>query len=188
VSACTCLSDVRRSVNTLVPRLFPYFRHTIAHVRLAVLKALQVFITVDRLPRSWIDDRVFRLIYQNLVVEERLDIRSATSMTWQAAFTAVEPDFVPTHILPRLSEWFAMAMTPMGVPLDASLFFRPVADKTAASKSKTGYTGPTYNVDKHMMAGDLSLVTIESVLRARIGAAEALAGITKFEPSGVSLK
>lgn len=152
-----------------------------------MLKALQIFITVDRLPRSWVDDRVFRLIYQNLIVEEKPEIRAATKVTWEAAFAAVDAaTFIPTTILPRLADWFTIAMTPMGIALDASLFYRPVADKTLASKSHTGYSGPTYNVDKHMMAGDLSLVSTESILRARIGAAEALAGILKYDRAGVS--
>ncbi|OBZ75174.1 hypothetical protein A0H81_04814 [Grifola frondosa] len=68
-------------ITILAPTLFPFFRHTIANVRLAVVKTLHAFMTVSSLPRGWISIPFLRLLFQNLLVEERLDIREATPLS-----------------------------------------------------------------------------------------------------------
>lgn len=70
--------DVSQSLNTLAPTLFSFFRHTITSVRLAVVKTLHSFLSVPTLPKEWIAPDFLRLVIQNLVVEERTDIRNAT--------------------------------------------------------------------------------------------------------------
>ncbi len=59
-------------------------------------------------------------------------------------------------------QWYSMVMTPVGSPLDQDLFKR--VGKPSG-----------HNIDKPMMAGDLSLVSSESMLTTRIHAAEVLA-------------
>ena len=47
-----------------VPTLFRFVRHTITHVRLAMLHALHALLQAPSLSRAWLDDRLVRLLYQ----------------------------------------------------------------------------------------------------------------------------
>ncbi|EMD34416.1 hypothetical protein CERSUDRAFT_117290 [Gelatoporia subvermispora B] len=163
-------------ITTLAPTLFPFFRHTIANVRLAVVKTLHTFMTVPTLPKDWISVNFLRLLFQNLIVEERSDVRDATLTAWRLVLTilAVTPGWMETLITQQvLLEWYAVIMTPLGLPLDASTFYDPTS---------TIDPGERHNVDKNMLAQDLSLVTVETVLKARIAAATALAYVVVFWP------
>src|SRR6266436_8641589 len=87
ISRGRCSYNHRLPLSTLAPTLFPFFRHTIPNVRLAVVNTLHSFMTVSSLPRDWIAPSFLRLLFQNLVVEERSDIRDTTLMTWRTALS-----------------------------------------------------------------------------------------------------
>lgn len=69
-------------LTALAPTLFPFFRHTIPNVRLAVVKTLLSFMAVPTLPRDWIAAPFLRLLFQNLIAEERSDIRDASILNF----------------------------------------------------------------------------------------------------------
>ncbi|CDS01912.1 related to MOT1-transcriptional accessory protein [Sporisorium scitamineum] len=159
-----------RALSLLIPRLFPFFRHTITSVRLSVLNALRVFLTVPSLPKDWIDERVLRLLFQNLVVEEKLPIRRASADAWvhALAHVASDPANVQTLLGPYLVNFFRIVMTPLGSPIDFSLFY-------SASFGTSNHADVNrHNVDKGILTQDLSLVGVDAVIRGRLSAAEAL--------------
>lgn len=169
-----------RSLSALIPRLYPFFRHTITSVRLSVLNALKVFLTVPSIPRDWVDDRVLRLLFQNLVVEERIPIREASSEAWSHAFDIVGTNAELLQTLgPHLPTLFRIIMTPLGSPIDFSLFFKP--------SGAGGHDGSRHNVDKGILAQDLALVGVDTVIRGRIGAAAALGKALARWPRSVSV-
>ncbi|EGG04881.1 uncharacterized protein MELLADRAFT_116969 [Melampsora larici-populina 98AG31] len=166
-----------RSLPTLIPRLFPFFRHTISSVRLSVVKALAVFLRMPDLDLgSWIDEKVLCLMYQNMLVEERPDIRSLSNQLWNAMIDELVEKPETTQMLIEIvrlhiAGWFQLVTTPRTKKLDATLFF------TAIPNSK--YTAAQdlhliHNVDKSIMAQDLSLVSIDDIMRGRLAAAKAL--------------
>ena len=60
-------TDLEQSFDELVPRLYPFLRHTIPTVRSAVLKALLTFINIEGADtKGWINGKAVRLIYQKL--------------------------------------------------------------------------------------------------------------------------
>lgn len=161
--------------------LFPFFRHTISNVRLAVVDTLHSFISVKSLPVDWIDAPFLRLLFQNLVVEERFDIRDRTAQTWQLALS-VSGSKTEIVVSPQvILEWYAMTMTPLGTAIDASTFYRPTEPTSDGPQER-------HNVDKNMLAQDLGLISIETTLKARVAAATALAHLITFWPADVSLK
>lgn len=165
-----------RSRLTLISRIYAFIRHPISSVRLAVAKVLHVFITVPDLPRDdWVCAELFSLLFQNLVLEERTDIREITISAFNAAVEEVdgEAGALDITVETSLEDWYEMVMTPIGVPLDPKLF---------VGKARTGH-----NVDKPIMAGDTSLVTTDTVLRTRIAAAKALALLRRCQLEVVSL-
>lgn len=160
----------QRALSLLIPRLFPFFRHTITSVRLSVLNALRVFLTVPSLPKDWIDERVLRLLFQNLVVEEKLPIRRASADAWRHALAHVAGDAATVQYLlgPYIVDFFRIIMTPLGSPIDFTLFYN-------ASFGSSGHADTNrHNVDKSILTQDLSLVGVDAVIRGRLSAAEAL--------------
>ena len=158
-----------KSRHSRISRIYPYIRHTIPTVRLAVAKALRTFATVEIDRMDWMYDKFFSLLYQNLVLEERPDVRAVTFDAFIAAVNEVEQNGgLDGTVGCNLEDWYEIAMTPIGLPLDNNLFVR-------VGKGSSGY-----NVDKPMLAGDVSLVPIEKMLETRISAAKALAFLRKF--------
>jgi TATA-binding protein-associated factor len=133
--------------------------------------------SVALLPRDWVAAPLLRLLIQNLIVEEREDIRDASLSAWKIALTILtsDPSLMESIITPQLIfDWYAMAMTPLGVAIDYSTFYRPtIATEGAAER---------HNVDKNMLSQDLSLVTTEITLKARVAASTALAYLIVFWP------
>lgn len=175
----------RQALSALAPTLFPFFRHTIAGVRLAVVKTLHSFMNVPSLPKDWIPGPFLRLLFQNLIVEERSDVRDATLSTWNEVLAILRSTdgWMETAITQQLLlEWYAVLMTPLGMPLDVSTFYDPlsVANGIDAATER-------HNVDKNMLAQDLSLISTEIVLQARVAAAKAMAFVITFWPQSVSL-
>ncbi|KAH7927090.1 hypothetical protein BV22DRAFT_1193901 [Leucogyrophana mollusca] len=174
-------ATVSLPLTDLAPTLFPFFRHTIPNVRLAVVKTLLSFMTVPSLPRDWIVTPFLRLLFQNLIVEERPDIRDVTLTAWRTALeiTSSVPGWLKKLVKQQVVlDWYAVMMTPLGVIIDSSTFYNPVL-------AEDGYDAPPerHNVDKNMLAQDLSLVTSEIILQARIAAATAMAQLIVFWPS-----
>ncbi|KAJ7739654.1 SNF2 superfamily chromatin remodeling protein [Mycena maculata] len=178
----TILADetVALPLKELAPTLFPFFRHTIPNVRLAVVKTLYSFMAVPTLPREWIKAEFLRLLFQNLVAEERADIRDASLAAWRMTLTVLagKPGWMEEVVTQQIIlDWYAIMMTPLGVAIDPATFYRPSVETTA------GHAAPErHNVDKNMLAQDPSLITTEVTLKARVAAATALAELIVFWP------
>ncbi|KAG6818211.1 hypothetical protein H0H87_000116 [Tephrocybe sp. NHM501043] len=170
----------RLPLTTLAPTLFPFFRHTIPNVRLAVVSTLSSFMAVSSLSREWIAAPFLRLLLQNLIVEERTDIRDASLAAWKTAVSimAADPDWICRVVSQELIlDWYAVVMTPLGVPVDTTRFHHTAiaADGEVAPER--------HNVDKNMLAQDPSLITPEVTLQARVSAATALAFLIPSWPA-----
>ena len=128
--------------------------------------------TVPSLPRDWITTPFLCLLFQNLICEERVDIREVSFVAWERALSILSAD--PQKLESAVDQglvldWYAIMMTPVGVPIDTSKFYRP---SLAIENSKAP---ERHNVDKSMLSQDLSLVPMEVVMRARVTAATAMA-------------
>jgi TATA-binding protein-associated factor len=115
----------------------------------------------------------FCILYQNLVLEEREDIRNVTYEALAAAMYEVESYGCLETAGCSVNEWYGMIMTPPGIPLDTNMFEK--------AKKSVGH-----NVDKAMMAGDMSLITMDTFLATRLHAAKALALLRYLTGSDVS--
>lgn len=139
--------------------------------------------TVSSLPRDWIAPSFLRLLFQNLVVEERSDIRDATLTTWRTALSILSASsgWLENVVSQQLLlEWYAILMTPLGVAIDTLAFYHPTvaADGIDAAPER-------HNVDKNMLSQDLSLVSVEITIKARLAGAMALALLMAFWPTTV---
>ncbi|KAG0705295.1 hypothetical protein DFH29DRAFT_1031866 [Suillus ampliporus] len=174
-------ASVSLPLTELAPTLFPFFRHTIPNVRLAVVKTLLSFMTVTSLPREWIVTPFLRLLFQNLIVEERADIRAVTLTAWRTALEVVAsvPGWMKKLVKQQtVLDWYSTMMTPLGAPIDCSTFHYPAFTEDECD------TAPLerHNVDRNMLAQDLSLVSAGVIMQARIAAATSMAYLMIYWP------
>jgi TATA-binding protein-associated factor len=170
--------DINRShsLTQLAPLLFPFFRHTISGVRLTVVRTLHDFITVQSLPSDWIDTTFLRLLFQNVLLEERDDVRGLSVQTWRLSLQRVMPNITDVNsLIPVVvfRDWIECCTTPIGNELDTKRLFVLNAFNDS---------GEAHNVDKNMIYQDLSLLSEHVVWQARIATAQCLAILANILP------
>ncbi|WWC63144.1 uncharacterized protein I303_105744 [Kwoniella dejecticola CBS 10117] len=152
----------------LPSRTYKFMRHPISAVRLSVIRILLLLSKNPDIENHWLEDDYASFLFQNLVLEERADIRELSLEAFGTAFQAISENAGEEESLLDLDDWFSMVMTPIGAPFDPLLF----------KKAKGATTG--HNVDKAMMAGDMSLVSMDTALQTRLTGAKALGQIRKY--------
>lgn len=120
-----------QSFHELVPRLFPFLRHTITSVRAAVLRALLTFLNIEgEGTSSWIDSKALRLIFQNILLERDEKVLRLSQQVWDAVVERLGTQDIVTHFEPILDAVIPLTLTPIGVPrhsipMEYSLLIRP---------------------------------------------------------------
>ncbi len=125
--------DEERSFTLLVPRLYPFLRHTITSVRLAVLKALMTFANLGaETSQGWLNGRILRLIFQNILVERDQDTLNTSIDLWSALVRnlAKDPAVLADEFEAHTEALMQLALHPIGVPrhpipMNATLFQKP---------------------------------------------------------------
>lgn len=125
--------DEERSFTLLVPRLYPFLRHTITSVRLAVLKALITFANLDADgSHGWLNGRILRLIFQNLLVERDEQTLNKSLEVWTALVQrmAKTPGFLAQEFAQHIEPLMTLTLHPIGVarnpiPMNGALFMKP---------------------------------------------------------------
>ncbi|ORZ06342.1 hypothetical protein BCR41DRAFT_311626, partial [Lobosporangium transversale] len=175
--------DEKHTLVNLIPRLNPFFRHTIPGVRMAVLNAMLTFLKLKSIA-EWVDERVVRMAFQNLIVEEKKEILELSLTVATALIEHISASgslLITTVIGPHLSAFFNLLLTPIGTPLDTRLFYSPTGQEianvvdtpTRGRKAQSAQTH-SHNVDIGMLKQDLALVSTESIIRCRLNACKAL--------------
>lgn len=195
--------DPEQSFDMLVPRLYPFFRHTITTVRLSVLKALATFLNTSEISGTkWVDWRLTRLLFQNMLLERNEGVLRTSSALWESLVSLVQKE-APANYLdelqPSLAPMIKSAIQPIGqarspIPMDTTLLIKPSGAPMAVSptrhdnrdgeqptkkrrrvdKEEAAPKRDSHNTDGHMINGDVELIGIEVLLRTRIACARAL--------------
>lgn len=124
-------NDAERSFNVLVPRLYPFLRHTITSVRLAALKALKTFIGIEKQDSSgWLGEKLLRLIFQNILVERDNETHEVSLQVWSALVLRLAQ--APSELADAacVEPMMQLSLHPIGVsrhpiPMNATLFQKP---------------------------------------------------------------
>ncbi|KAG8534041.1 uncharacterized protein KY384_000884 [Bacidia gigantensis] len=196
--------DVELSFSNLVPRLYPFLRHTITSVRLAVLRALQTFLQIGNgETRGWVNGHILRLVFQNLLVERNEANLKLSLDVFKSLLTAVtSTGNLEEEVAPHVEDLMALALHPIGtsrnaLPMELFRLMKPsgqlygpppVEPQRAASeppakrrrrsdKKEDEQVTQSHNVDGHMISGEVDLVGMETLVRSRIFAAKALGAV-----------
>ena len=195
--------DSEHSFQRLVPRLHPFLRHTIPSVRSAVLRALETFLRIEGTQtKTWVDAKILRLIFQNILVERYEDVLELSFRVWsslgeflnstncfwdqfqihsdQLLALSLHPIGVSRHPIPMD---YSMIMKPSGQflaepPVQQRKQHSPVAGEPPVkrrrrSEKKEEPLQKLHNVDGHMLQGDVDLVGLDTLIRSRIYGARA---------------
>ncbi|KAJ6446446.1 u3 snoRNA associated domain-containing protein [Purpureocillium lavendulum] len=125
--------DEERSFTLLVPRLYPFLRHTITSVRLAVLKALLTFANLDSdTSQGWLNGRILRLVFQNVLVERDQETLNTSLKLWGALVRclAKDPAILADEFAPHVDALMQLTLHPIGIsrnpiPMNTALFQKP---------------------------------------------------------------
>ncbi|KAJ2899591.1 uncharacterized protein MKZ38_002965 [Zalerion maritima] len=125
--------DEDRSFTLLVPRLYPFLRHTITSVRLSVLKALMTFANLEADgSHGWLSGRILRLIFQNLLVERDEESLKKSMEVWTALIhrLARTPEYLAEQLSEHIEALMSLSLHPIGVsrnpiPMGGHLFQKP---------------------------------------------------------------
>ncbi|VBB86674.1 Putative TATA-binding protein-associated factor MOT1 [Podospora comata] len=139
--------DEERSFTTLVPRLYPFLRHTITSVRLAVLKALMTFVDLGKeTSQGWLTGRILRLIFQNILVERDAETLRMSLELWNALVRNLgqNPAVLADEFAAHVDALMLLTMHPIGVPrhplpMNATLFLKP----SGGTYSMSGIPAPS---------------------------------------------
>lgn len=135
--------DEERSFTLLVPRLFPFLRHTITSVRLAVLKALMTFANLEEgSSQGWLNGRILRLVFQNILVERDKETLNMSINLWSALVRSLaqNPATLADEFAAHVEPMMELTLHPIGIPrhpipMNASLFQKPSGGTYAVSNA-----------------------------------------------------
>ncbi|ODV83735.1 hypothetical protein CANARDRAFT_202541 [[Candida] arabinofermentans NRRL YB-2248] len=141
------------SFKNLIPRLFPFLRHSITNVRKSVLRTLEAFLKIeDESVKDWVDGKACRLLFQNLLVEQSPSVLQLSMDVYETLIKELSKngrhtmeDAFKEHYTPLMM----LLMTPIGVArfnysMNTSYILRPSGHTLAASDIPI--TG--YNIDE----------------------------------------
>ncbi|KAJ6036608.1 hypothetical protein N7540_000887 [Penicillium herquei] len=126
--------DPDASFGKLVPRLYPFLRHTITSVRSAVLRALMTFLKLEgEGSTDWVDGKALRLIFQNLLVERNEGVIKLSLQVWSELLKAAKSHGLfksEVELSPSVAPLVTLTLGAFGVPrspipINATLFIKP---------------------------------------------------------------
>lgn len=142
------------SFGNLVPRLYPFLRHTITSVRSAVLRALMTFLQLEgEGTNDWVDGKALRLIFQNLLVERNEGVLKQSLQVWSELLKALETrgSFkLESELSGSVQPLLTLTLGPFGVPrfpipMNASLFIKPSGLPYPMSAAAPAKSSPSSN-------------------------------------------
>ncbi|CAH6720595.1 TATA-binding protein-associated factor Mot1p [[Candida] jaroonii] len=128
------VSDSNSSFENLVPRLYPFLRHSIANVRKSVLKTILEFLSINNPnTKTWINDKTLRLIFQNMLVEQNEEVLRLSSTVYSKIVEEINSNEllnIDEIFTPNFAPLLTLVMTPIGIArhnyrMKTNLIMRP---------------------------------------------------------------
>ncbi|KAM3162935.1 TATA-binding protein-associated factor MOT1 [Lachancea thermotolerans] len=187
------------SFKSLVPKLYPFLRHSITNVRKAVLNLLMAFLSIkDDFIKHWINGKIFRLIFQNIILEQNpqvLDMSFKVYISMLEEYKNKNPEKNLDHLFGKhLAPILHLLITPIGehgksYNMELQYILKPSPHYQLQSERKRGAAlepqsdipppanSERVNIDAPMIAGDVTLLGTDVIFNTRVTGAKAL-GIT----------
>uniref|UniRef100_A0A3Q3JAF2 BTAF1 RNA polymerase II, B-TFIID transcription factor-associated n=1 Tax=Monopterus albus TaxID=43700 RepID=A0A3Q3JAF2_MONAL len=182
--------SMQQSLTVLVPRLWPFLRHTISSVRRAALETLFTLLSrADQSCSMWINpilQDMLRHIFQSCILESSEEILELIQKVWMELLTQAPQQYVVAASCPWMGTWLCLMMQASHIPIDLNMLLQVKArskDK-AGTKARQGTNQVKETVQEYYIAGaetvmDDSVTRDYVVVRARLMAAKLLGALCR---------
>ncbi|GMM51207.1 DNA-binding ATPase [Starmerella bacillaris] len=179
------LEDKGESLALLIPRLYPFFRHSITDVRKAVLRSLSTFLKLQHVSKDWVNLTLVRLVFQNILLEQNAEVLELSMELWNLLIGcfAEKIDFSSMF----LEFWpiaYDLLMTPIGTArrfykMNLNYLIKPNGELTyAAAKPNANANKLDVDIDGPVISGDTLIVDYREFIRAKVYGSKALGHAT----------
>uniref|UniRef100_A0A3Q3GBQ6 BTAF1 RNA polymerase II, B-TFIID transcription factor-associated n=1 Tax=Kryptolebias marmoratus TaxID=37003 RepID=A0A3Q3GBQ6_KRYMA len=129
---------LQQSLTVLVPRVWPFLRHTISSVRKAALETLYTLLSkAEQSCAVWINpilQDMLRHIFQSCILESNEEILELTQKVWMELLSQAPQQYVVAASCPWMGAWLCLMMQASHIPIDLNMLL----EVKARSKDKAG--------------------------------------------------
>ncbi|XP_077585999.1 TATA-binding protein-associated factor 172 [Stigmatopora nigra] len=181
--------STQQSLTVLVPRVWPFLRHTISSVRKAALETLYTLLSKsDQNCALWINpimQDMLRHIFQSCILESNEEILELIQKVWTELISQAPQQYVVAASCPWMGAWLCFMMQASHIPIDLNMLLEVKArckDK-AGPKARQATNQVKETVQKYIAGAET--VTDDPVLRdyvvirARLMAAKLLGALCR---------
>ncbi|XP_047459924.1 TATA-binding protein-associated factor 172 [Mugil cephalus] len=181
--------SMQQSLTVLVPRVWPFLRHTISSVRRAALETLFTLLSkADQSCAVWINpilQDMLRHIFQSCILESSEEILELIQKVWMELLSQAPQQYVVAASCPWMGAWLCLMMQASHIPIDLNMLLEVKArskDK-AGAKARLGNNQVKETVQEYIAGAET--VTDEPgtrdyvVVRARLMAAKLLGALCR---------
>ncbi|XP_041865492.1 TATA-binding protein-associated factor 172 [Melanotaenia boesemani] len=130
--------SMQQSLTVLVPRVWPFLRHTISSVRKAALETLYTLLSkADQSCAVWINpilQDMLRHIFQSCILESNEEILELIQKVWMELLCQAPQQYVVAASCPWMGAWLCLMMQASHIPIDLNMLL----EVKARSKDKAG--------------------------------------------------
>ncbi|XP_061168195.1 TATA-binding protein-associated factor 172-like [Saccostrea echinata] len=154
----------------LVPRLWPFLRHSIASVRQSALETFHTLLTIpedQQTIQPWLPfilQDALRHVFQRCLLEEKENIIQILERVWTQLLFKAPLEYLVGNSLPWLGVWLCLCMQPSKLPFDSSYLIEAKHRGRLHSDGEHGKTRhcigtpqKTIREEKDYIAGTLTL-------------------------------
>ncbi|XP_062852263.1 TATA-binding protein-associated factor 172 [Trichomycterus rosablanca] len=176
--------SMQQSLTVLVPRVWPFLRHTIASVRRAALETLFTLLSkADQTCAMWLNpilQDMLRHIFQSCILESNQEILDLIQKVWGELLRQAPQQYVVAASCPWMGAWLCLMMQAAHIPIDLNMLLevKSRSKEKAGGKSRQGGLQVKETVQEYMGGSDT--ITEDQatrdyvVTRARLMAAKLL--------------
>ncbi|XP_041645177.1 TATA-binding protein-associated factor 172 [Cheilinus undulatus] len=181
--------SMQQSLTVLVPRVWPFLRHTISSVRKAALETLFTLLSkAEQSCAMWINpilQDMLRHIFQSCILESNEEILELVQKVWMELLSQAPQQYVVAASCPWMGAWLCLMMQASHIPIDLNMLLEVKArskDK-AGSKARQGTNQVKETVQEYIAGAetvtDDPVTRDYVVMRARLMAARLLGALCR---------
>uniref|UniRef100_A0A8C1YMR4 BTAF1 RNA polymerase II, B-TFIID transcription factor-associated n=1 Tax=Cyprinus carpio TaxID=7962 RepID=A0A8C1YMR4_CYPCA len=179
--------STHQSLTVLVPRVWPFLRHTIASVRRAALETLFTLLSKDDQSCAlWLNpimQDMLRHIFQSCIMESNQEILELIQKVWGELLRQAPQQYVVAASCPWMGAWLCLMMQASHIPIDPNMLLEVKArlKEKATGKTRQGSVPVKETVQEYI--GGAETITEDPatrdyvVTRARLMAAKLLGAL-----------
>ncbi|KAF7710283.1 TATA-binding protein-associated factor 172 isoform X2 [Silurus meridionalis] len=179
--------SMQQSLTILVPRVWPFLRHTIASVRRAALETLFTLLSkADQSCAMWLNpilQDMLRHIFQSCILESNQEILDLIQKVWVELIRQAPQQYVVAASCPWMGAWLCLMMQAPHIPIDLNMLLEVKARSKEKASGKFRQAGQQVKETVQEYIGGADTVIEDPatrdyvVTRARLMAAKLLGAL-----------